>query len=183
VREQRVLYVLVQFAVFGDELIVQVDFPLHLFSMHYDNYAVKCIYTPGLSWHDLQKPRLIDDFGSLDVQTRYSIGVIPGGAGGSARACSRWPGRAHEDPRAVRQGGQPAWAIERASVWSRENGFAADRVPSFLRISWPLRSRLQSGAREVGHQEEEFPTGIRPTCTGKLTAGWLPNCRFATPRL
>ena len=41
--EQLVLHVLVQYAVFGDELIMQVNFPLHISSMHYNNYAVKCI--------------------------------------------------------------------------------------------------------------------------------------------
>ena len=81
VREQLVLYVLVQFAVFGDKLIVQVDFPLHRFSMHYDNYAVKCMCWPP------------------------------------ARACER-----------------------KAAA-----GTAG-----------------RSGAREAGHQEEEFPNGISP---------------------
>jgi hypothetical protein len=42
-----VLHVLVQFAIFGDELIVQVNFPLHIFSMHHNNYAVKCILFQG----------------------------------------------------------------------------------------------------------------------------------------
>jgi hypothetical protein len=33
----------VQFAVFGDKIIVKVNFPLHTDSMHYSNYAVKCM--------------------------------------------------------------------------------------------------------------------------------------------
>lgn len=46
--EQLVLHVLVQLAVFRDELMVQVNFPLHIFGMHCNNYAAKCMcFQPG----------------------------------------------------------------------------------------------------------------------------------------
>lgn len=44
VGQQFILYVRMQVAVLGDEIVVEISFPLHLCSMHYNNYIVKCVY-------------------------------------------------------------------------------------------------------------------------------------------
>lgn len=42
--QQFVLHVFMQTAVLGNEIIMEISFPLHMRSMHYNNYAVKCVY-------------------------------------------------------------------------------------------------------------------------------------------
>lgn len=44
VGQQFVLHIMVQLAVLANEIVTQVNFPLHYSSMHHNNYAVQCIY-------------------------------------------------------------------------------------------------------------------------------------------
>jgi len=46
-RQQLVLNVPVQIVVLGDEIVMEINLPLHLLSMHGKDYAVKCMYRLG----------------------------------------------------------------------------------------------------------------------------------------